>query len=158
MLGARGYNMKIFMRVTSDVKEIYNLIEMYAKEGVVLPRSLLSLYQYLQCLYVMKEGEEVVGVAGLHVLGEDLAEVRSLVVSHTYAGKGIGRMLVSHVMDEATKIKVKRVISLTYETEFFQKCGFDFVIKKLPEKVWVDCRHCPKVNYCDEVAMIRYVG
>ncbi|AJH17669.1 N-acetyltransferase [Bacillus mycoides] len=151
--------MKIFNAVTSDVKGIYNLIEMYAKEGVVLPRSLLSLYQYLQCLYVMKEGEEVVGVAGLHVLGEDLAEVRSLVVSHTYAGKGVGRMLVSHVMEEATKINVKRVISLTYETVFFQKCGFDFVNKELlPEKVWVDCRHCPKVNYCDEVAMIRYVG
>ena len=159
MLGARGYNMKIFNAVTSDVKEIYNLIEMYAKEGVVLPLSLLSLYQYLQCLYVMKEGEEVVGVAGLHVLGEDLAEVRSLVVSHTYAGKGIGRMLVNHVMNEAVKIKVNRVISLTYETDFFQKCGFDFVNKEsLPEKVWIDCRLCPKFDCCDEVAMIRHVG
>lgn len=47
--------MKICNAVTSDVKEIYSLIEVYAKEGVVLPRSLLSLYQYLQCLYVMKE-------------------------------------------------------------------------------------------------------
>ena len=47
--------MKIFNAVTSDVKEIYGLIEIYAKEGVVLPRSLLSLYQYLQCLYVVKE-------------------------------------------------------------------------------------------------------
>lgn len=80
----------------------------------------LSLYQYLQCLYVMKEDERIVGVAGLHVLGEDLAEIRSLVVSHTYAGKGIGRMLVNHVMEEATKINVRRVISLTYETVFFK--------------------------------------
>ncbi|PFJ17112.1 GNAT family N-acetyltransferase [Bacillus cereus] len=151
--------MKIYHASASDVKEIYSLIEVYAKEGVVLPRSLLSLYQYLQCLYVVKEGEKIVGVAGLHVLGEDLAEIRSLVVLHTYAGKGIGRMLVNHVMEEATKINVKRVISLTYETVFFQKCGFDFVNKELlPEKVWVDCRHCPKVDYCDEVAMIRYVG
>ena len=62
----------------------------------------------------------IVGVAGLHVLGEDLAEIRSLVVSHTYAGKGIGRMLVNHVMEEATKINVRRVISLTYETVFFK--------------------------------------
>ena len=61
--------MKICNAVTSDVKEIYSLIEVYAKEGVVLPRSLLSLYQYLQCLYVMKEDERIVGVAGLHVLG-----------------------------------------------------------------------------------------
>lgn len=50
--------MKICNAVTSDVKEIYSLIEVYAKEGVVLPRSLLSLYQYLQCLYVMKEEGE----------------------------------------------------------------------------------------------------
>ncbi|KFM99095.1 N-acetyltransferase [Bacillus clarus] len=151
--------MKIFSAVTNDVKKIYNLIEIYANEGVVLPRSLLSLYQYLQCLYVVKEEEEIIGVAGLHVLGEDLAEIRSLVVSHTYAGKGIGRMLVNHVMDEAAKIKVKRVISLTYETEFFQKCGFDFVNKELlPEKAWIDCRHCLKFDCCDEVAMIRYVG
>lgn len=107
----------------------------------------------------MKEDERIVGVAGLHVLGEDLAEIRSLVVSHTYAGKGIGRMLVNHVMEEATKINVRRVISLTYETVFFQKCGFAFVNKEtLPEKVWIDCRHCPKVDYCDEVAMVRYVG
>ena len=57
-MGARGYDIENFNAVTSDVKEIYNLIEMYAKEGVVLPRSPLSLYfQYLQCLYVMKEGE-----------------------------------------------------------------------------------------------------
>ena len=126
--------MKICNAVTSDVKEIYSLIEIYAKEGVVLPRSLLSLYQYLQCLYVMKEEGEIVGVAGLHVLGEDLAEVRSLVVSHTYAGKGIGRMLVNHIINEAAKIKVSRVISLTYETEFF-KSAFVFVNRDaLPEK------------------------
>ncbi|PEE44077.1 N-acetyltransferase [Bacillus pseudomycoides] len=150
--------MQISNAITSDVKEIYNLIEIYSKEGVVLPRSLLSLYQYLQCLYVVKEEGEILGVAGLHVLGEDLAEIRSLVVSDTYVGQGLGRMLVNHVMNEATKIKVKRVISLTYQTTFFKKCGFDFVNKEsLPEKVWVDCRHCPKFDCCDEVAMIRYV-
>ena len=48
---------------------------------------------------------EIIGVAGLHVLGEDLAEVRSLVVSHTYAGKGIGRMLVNHVINEGGENK-----------------------------------------------------
>ena len=63
--------MKICNAVTSDVKEIYSLIEVYAKEGVVLPRS-LCLYQYLQCLYVMKEEGKIVGVAGLHVLGRTL--------------------------------------------------------------------------------------
>ncbi|MEN1937041.1 N-acetyltransferase [Paenibacillus sp. 102] len=151
--------MQISNAITSDVKDIYNLIEIYSKEGVVLPRSLLSLYQYLQCLYVVKEEEKILGVAGLHVLGKDLAEIRSLVVSDTYAGKGLGRMLVNHVISEASKINVKRVISLTYQTTFFQKCGFDFVNREsLPEKVWVDCRHCPKFDCCDEVAMIKYIS
>ncbi|MEY8350116.1 GNAT family N-acetyltransferase [Bacillus cereus] len=150
--------MQISNAITSDVKDVYNLIEVYSKEGVVLPRSLLSLYQHLQSLYVVKEDKEVLGVAGLHVLGEDLAEIRSLVVRDTCAGQGLGRMLVNHVMNEAAKIKVKRVISLTYQTTFFEKCGFDFVDKELlPEKVWVDCRHCPKFDCCDEIAMIRYV-
>ncbi|MCI0765938.1 N-acetyltransferase [Bacillus sp. TL12] len=150
--------MQISNAITSDVKDIYNLIEIYSKEGVVLPRSLLSLYQHLQCLYVVKEDEEILGVAGLHVLGEDLAEVRSLVVRDTYSGQGLGRMLINHVMNEASKLNVKRLISLTYQTTFFQKCGFDFVDKELlPEKAWIDCRHCPKFDCCDEVAMIRYV-
>ena len=73
--------MKICNAVTSDVKEIYSLIEVYAKEGVVLPRSLLSLYQYLQCLYVMKEDENCWS-CWIACIGEDLAEIRSLVVSH----------------------------------------------------------------------------
>ena len=113
--------MKICNAVTSDVKEIYSLIEVYAKEGVVLPRSLLSLSIFTMFICYERRGK-IVGVAGLHVLGS-LAEVRSLVVSHTYAGKGIGRMLVNHVINEAAKIKVSRVISLTYETEFFKSVG-----------------------------------
>ena len=76
----------------------------------------LSLYQYLQCLYVMKE-EEIVGVAGLHVLG---GSCRSTIFSRFayICRKRIGRMLVNHIINEAAKIKVSRVISLTYETEF----------------------------------------
>ena len=112
--------MKICNAVTSDVKEIYSLIEVYAKEGVVLPRSLLSLYQYLQCLYVMKEDERLLELLDCMYWGRSLQKYDALVVSHTYAGKGIGRMLVNHVMEEATKINVRRVISLTYETVFFK--------------------------------------
>ena len=84
--------------------------------------SFVSLSIFTMFICYERRGK-IVGVAGLHVLGEDLAEVRSLVVSHTYAGKGIGRMLVNHVINEAAKIKVSRVISLTYETEFFKSVG-----------------------------------
>ncbi|KAB7704245.1 N-acetyltransferase [Bacillus aerolatus] len=131
---------------------------LYANEEIVLPRSVLSIYQHLQCMYVVKDKEQVVGVAGLHMLGKDLAEVRSLVVDPKYHHKGIGRMLVNHIIMESSKLGVERLISLTYQVDFFIKCGFNIVEKEtLPEKVWIDCMNCPKFNRCDEVAMIKYL-
>jgi amino-acid N-acetyltransferase len=151
--------MDIYHAVTSDVKDIYNLIQIYAEKEIVLPRTYLSLYQHLQCLYVMKENNKILGVAGLHVLGQDLAEIRSLVVSPEHAGKGIGRKLVNRLVEDAPELGISRVMSFTYETEFFKKCGFEIVAKEtLPEKVWVDCMNCPKFNCCDEVAMIKHIG
>ncbi|WP_461610653.1 N-acetyltransferase [Cytobacillus kochii] len=151
--------MEILNAVSTDVKQIHQLIKVYADKGIVLPRSYLSLYQHLQCLYVMKEEGKIVGVAGLHVLGEDLAEIRSLVVDDQYAGNGIGRLLVNKVAEEAVKLGIQRLISLTYEKEFFAKCDFTVVSRhSLPEKVWVDCMSCPKNDACDEIAMIRFIA
>jgi len=150
--------MQIFNATTSDAKPIHDLIQIYAEKGVVLPRSMLSIYQHLQCMYVIKENNKIIGVAGLHILGQDLAEIRSLVVHSEHYGKGIGRMLVNHTVREALRLEVKRVISLTYQSEFFEKCGFEIITKDdLPEKVWIDCMNCPKFNCCDEIAMVKYV-
>ncbi|ACJ32607.1 MULTISPECIES: N-acetyltransferase [Anoxybacillus] len=150
--------MQIYNAVTSDVKDIHALIQIYAEKGLVLPRSLLSIYQHLQCMYVVKEKNKIVGVAGLHILGHDLGEIRSLVVSPDHMGKGIGRMLVNHIINEASRLGVKRLISFTYQIEFFKKCGFEIAEKEtLPEKVWIDCVNCPKLDCCDETAMIKYI-
>lgn len=150
--------MKIYNATTADVTPVYELIKIYADKEIVLPRSLLSIYQQLQCLYVVKDNSKVVGVAGLHVLGQDLAEVRSLVVDPDYQQKGIGRMLVEHIIQESPKLGVERLISLTYQVKFFSKMGFQIVKRDdLPEKVWTDCVNCPKINNCDEVAMVKYL-
>ncbi|MED0658251.1 N-acetyltransferase [Anoxybacillus ayderensis] len=150
--------MQIYNAVTGDVKDIHALIQIYAEKGLVLPRSLLSIYQHLQCMYVVKEKNKIVGVAGLHILGHDLGEIRSLVVSPDHMGKGIGRMLVNHIINEASRLGVKRLISFTYQIEFFKKCGFEIAEKEtLPEKVWIDCVNCPKLDCCDETAMIKYI-
>lgn len=150
--------MKIYSATTADVMPVYELIKIYADKEIVLPRSLLSIYQQLQCLYVVKDNNKVVGVAGLHVLGQDLAEVRSLVVDPDYQQKGIGRMLVEHIIQESPKLGVERLISLTYQVKFFSKLGFQIVKRDdLPEKVWTDCVNCPKINNCDEVAMVKYL-
>ena len=150
--------MKICHARTDDVYSIYELIKYYSDREIVLPRSLLSIYQQLQCLYVVKEEDEVVGVAGLHVLGRDLAEVRSLVVHPDHQQKGIGRMLVEHIIEESPKLGVERLISLTYQVDFFKKLGFQMAIRDdLPEKVWTDCVNCPKINNCDEIALVKYL-
>lgn len=123
MLQKEKRQMDINRAVTSDVKDIYNLIKIYAEKEIVLPRTYLSLYQYLQSLYVMKENNKILGVAGLHVLGQDLAEIRSLVVSPEHAGKGIGRKLVNRLVNDAPKLGISRVMSLTYEIEFFKNAA-----------------------------------
>lgn len=151
--------MDIFKPTTADVESIYQLIKVYADQQIVLPRSQLSIYQHLQCMYVVKDKDKIVGIAGLHVIGRDLAEVRSLVIDPEYQQKGIGRLLVDHIIKESSILRVDRLISLTYQVDFFKKCGFEIVEKEaLPEKVWLDCIKCPKFNHCDEIAMIKYLS
>ncbi|OEH94202.1 N-acetyltransferase [Bacillus solimangrovi] len=142
--------------VVTDIEPIFHMIASYAKDGILLPRTKLSLYENMQCMTVAKEDGEVVGCGSLHVLGHDLAEVRSLVVAQNQKGKGTGRAIVEQLMEEATSLGVEHVFSMTYEVLFFEKCGFEPVDKEsMPEKIWKDCLSCPKLRNCDENAMIR---
>ncbi|CAB1127897.1 GCN5-related N-acetyltransferase [Candidatus Hydrogenisulfobacillus filiaventi] len=147
--------MEIRPAVMHDVDAIYRLLEHYAKEGLLLPRSHLSLYQSLQCFSVaVDEHDQVLGAAALHILGQGLAEVRSLAVDPGHRGQGVGRALVEYVVALARRLEIGRVIALTYQTGFFDKCGFRIISKAaLPQKVWKDCLNCHKFPVCDEVAM-----
>jgi amino-acid N-acetyltransferase len=146
-----------------DLDGMMALINEYAQQGLMLPRSKLSLCETLHCFSVVidNEGEvsepgTVIGVGGLHILWEDLAEVRSLAISEKAKGKGLGKKLVNHLVDEAEQIGLRRVMSLTYQHEFFEKCAFYVVQKEtLPHKVWKDCVNCSKFPSCDEIAMIK---
>lgn len=138
----------------SDVEEIYEMILMYAKKGILLPRTRESLYENIQVITVATLDEQVVGTASLHILGKDLAEIRSLVVSDAANGKGIGKLLVQRIVEEAKVIGIPKLISLTYQVTFFEKCGFQVIEKtEMPQKVWKDCINCHKFPDCDEVAM-----
>lgn len=102
--------------------------------------------------------ESLVGVVALHVVGEDLAEVRSLAVAEGLQGKGVGRRLMEICLRDAKDLKLQRVFTLTYQTEFFTKLGFSRVEKlTLPQKIWGDCVHCAKFSDCDEIAMIKAI-
>lgn len=95
------------------------------------------------------------GVCALHVIWEDLAELRSFCVMDSYQGQGLGARLAASALEEGRALGVRRVFVLTYLPEYFKGLGFRRVDKsELPQKVWADCIHCVKFPECDEVALI----
>ena len=138
-----------------DVKEIQKLLLTFASRGDMLSRSLSELYESLRDFYVFEEEGLLLGAAALHIVWEDLAEVRSVAVVEDSGRKGIGSQLVQACIAEARQIGLKRIFCLTYKPEFFGKQGFRLVDKsELPHKVWGDCIKCAKFPDCDENAMI----
>src|SRR5450631_4333994 len=138
-----------------DVKEIQKLLMVFASQGDMLSRSLSELYESLRDFYVYEEDGVVQGTTALHIVWEDLAEVRSVAVTENAGRRGIGRQLVQACIDEARELGLKRIFCLTYKPEFFGKMGFRLVDKsELPHKVWGDCIKCVKFPDCDENAMI----
>ena len=138
-----------------DVKDIQKLLTGYASRGDMLSRSLSELYESLRDFYVCEEDGKLMGTAALHIVWDDLAEVRSVAVAEDAARKGIGSLLVQACIAEARQIGLNRIFCLTYKPDFFGKHGFRLVDKsELPHKVWGDCIKCVKFPDCDENAMI----
>lgn len=138
-----------------DVKDIQKLLTHFASRGDMLSRSLSELYEALRDFYVYEEDGKILGTSALHIVWEDLAEVRSVAVAEDAGRKGIGSQVVRACIDEAREIGLKRVFCLTYKPDFFAKFGFRIVDKsELPHKVWGDCVKCVKFPDCDEIAMI----
>jgi amino-acid N-acetyltransferase len=109
---------------TSDIKGIRKLIDFYALQRRVLSKETVTLYESVQEFIVAVDGDEVVGCAGLHVLWEDLAEVRTVAVSERLRRHGIGQRLLDAVVERAKSLGVKRIFCLTFETDFFGRNGF----------------------------------
>ncbi len=138
-----------------DVKDIQKLLTSFASRGEMLSRSLSELYDCLRDFYVVEEEGKVLGVSALHIIWEDLAEVRSVAVSEEAGRRGIGSQVVGACLEEARALGLKRIFCLTYKPDFFAKFGFSIVDKsELPHKVWGDCIKCVKFPDCDEIAMI----
>ena len=139
-----------------DVPRMSDIINSHAERGKMLFKSYSQLYENLRDFAVYELDGRVVGVVGLAIIWADLAEVRSLAVDDAFRGKGIGSDLVRWCIDEARRLGIRRLMSLTYEQRFFEKLGFEVVAKEsLPLKVWSDCVRCPKNDNCDEIAMVR---
>lgn len=112
---------------TVDVKGIRQLIDFYALQRRVLSKETVTLYESVQEFIVAVEGDEVVGCAGLHVLWEDLAEIRTVAVAERLKRHGVGQQLVDAVVERAKSLGVRRIFCLTFETVFFGRNGFEMI-------------------------------
>ena len=112
---------------TSDIKGIRQLIDSYAPQGRLLSKETVTLYESVQEFTVAVEGDQVVGCGALHVLWEDLAEVRTVAVADNLRGKGVGHQILDSIIARAQTIGVKRIFCLTFETKFFGRHGFEVI-------------------------------
>ena len=109
---------------TSDVKGIRKLIDTYAPQRRILSKETVTLYESVQEFVVAADGDDVVGCGAMHVLWEDVAEVRTVAVSEALRGKGVGHQILEQLIDRARAVGVKKIFCLTFETKFFGRHGF----------------------------------
>lgn len=139
-----------------DVESIHKLVNHYAEQGLMLARSRNIIYETLRDFILAEDDGAVVGVGALHLVWDELAEIRAMAIAPDYAGKGIGASIVEQLAKDARELGVKTLFTLTYQPVFFAKTGFNEVPKeRLSQKVWKDCINCSKFPNCDEIAMIR---
>lgn len=110
--------------VTADVKGIRELIANFSAQGQMLQKETVTLYESVQEFVVAVEDGVVIGCGALHVLWEDLAEVRSVAISEKLRGKGVGHQILERIIERAGELGLQRIFCLTFETQFFGRHGF----------------------------------
>lgn len=140
--------------ILPDVEEMFEIVNFYADKGLMLARSRSTLYENIRDFVIIEIDGEIIGIGALHVLWNDLAELRTLAVKDSMVKQGIGRQIVESILKEAKELKVQKVFTLTYQPGFFGKLGFTIIDKEtMPHKVWTDCINCPKFPNCNEICL-----
>jgi amino-acid N-acetyltransferase len=142
-----------------DIPQIHQMVNRFADKGEMLPRAMSELYENIRDLFVVRDGNELVACAALHIFWSDLAEIRSVAVAEEKQDQGAGALLIKACLDEARSLGIETIFCLTYKPEFFERFGFRRVdVMELPRKVWGECQRCPKFPNCDEVALVYKLG
>lgn len=139
-----------------DIKQIQELINCFARQDLMLPRSLNELYENIRDFWVIEEKGRIVGSAAMHISWDNLAEIKSLAVARRHQGKGKGKELIMACLAEARSLGAKNIFVLTYKPEYFKKLGFKRVKHaSLPHKIWAECINCCKFPNCQEIALLK---
>lgn len=139
-----------------DAQQIHELISTHFESGTLLPRTFPEICENVRDFAVVEDNDRIVGCGALHLYGLHLAEIRSITVHLDYRNRGAGVLLVKRLLKHAEKHQVIGVCLFTRIPEFFSRLGFSIVQREdIPDKLYKDCCMCPKLNCCDEVAMVR---
>ncbi len=156
MIFTQEANMLIRQAKATDVNAIHELIKAHSDRELMLPRSKYKIASRLQGFVVIEDSRNnIVGCGALTILWDDLAEIQSLSIEKESQGKGYGKKIVRLLIERANALAIPKVLTLTYQVDFFSKLGFQFIDKdSIPRKLWGECLECPKLENCDETAMI----
>ncbi len=152
-----------------DVENILELINGFAASNLMLPRGPQYLYENIRDFIIVSDHKAtanrfletkeplypIVACGSLHVLWDDIAEIRSLAINPDYQHLGLGTNLVGQMQQDAQNLGIKQLFTFTLRENFFRSLGFRKIQREnLPSKVWGECSRCPKYFQCDEVGMV----
>ncbi|MFG6444297.1 amino-acid N-acetyltransferase [Microbacterium sp. P07] len=110
---------------TEDVRAIQGLLEPFVQRRILLGKDLVLLYESVQEFVVAETSDgQLIGCGALHVMWEDLAEVRTLIVADEWLHRGVGKVVVDALEERAAALGVTRLFCLTFEVAFFERRGF----------------------------------
>jgi amino-acid N-acetyltransferase len=140
----------------ADIPALLALINSYATEGIMLPRTEFEISENIRDFTVLYSGSRLLGCGALHFYTPTSGEIRSLAVAREARRHGIGLILMQALEREAIDSGLYAIFAFTYVADFFRRAGFEEVDRGLlPLKVWKDCLSCPKFQCCDEIAVLK---
>lgn len=144
----------------ADMEQVAPLVNGFAARGLMLPKTQEQLYRtFREFVLAFDDAGRVIGSAATRVYTPQLAELSALAVHESAHGRGVGRMLVEAVAQQAAQLGVRTLFAMTLEEGFFHRLGFRTVSKDLfPQKIAADCLNCPKRHACPEITVARVIG
>jgi amino-acid N-acetyltransferase len=139
-----------------DIPALLQLINFYAANGIMLPRTEFEMSENIRDFTVINSESQLLGCGALHFYTPTSGEIRSLAVAPEVRKQGVGVFLTRALEKEAINNDLHSIFAFTYVPDFFRKQGFEQVDRGLlPLKVWKDCLSCPKFQCCDEIAVLK---
>ena len=119
---------------TRDVRGIQAMLEPFVQRRILLGKDLVVLYEATQQFLVAEDGEgNLIGCGALHVMWEDLGEIRTLIVAEGWLHRGVGGAIVEVLEQRARDLGLSRLFCLTFEVEFFRRRGFTPIGEQIVE-------------------------